>query len=766
MKSNHSIGLVALLACLLVMSCEKDTEPAVYMPALATNSASDLTRFAATLSGTVATSEKSTAQVDIFFRWAQGTSLTDYEEVEAVADNATPGRYTCAVDGLLPGDSYCYAICARSGGSVAQGDIITFETAASDVPVLGATATADVTESGVQLSSSVSDNGGSNISARGFVYKVYVAGMPEPTTSDKMFSSPATDNAFSVGLTGLQASTTYIVRAYAINNRGTGYGASTQFTTGKLLIPSLTCDAITPTATTAEGTVAVSRDNQYPVTEYGYCYSAESQVPTVENLKTVVGTADVGTADAPSFNGLIENLDPETTYYLRAYAVNAKGTGYSNIITFTTQARQVVTLTLPVVSDLSFTSVTLGSTLTIPTGVDVSERGFCYSLFSTKPAIDGTHVAVEGSGNSISLSLSDLVEGATYYATAYAVTRDGTWYSEAAQFTLERTFEPTVGIDQVTDLGETEATIHATIGSDGGRAISARGICWSSTTSTPTLEDNTMEYTDATRPNNITLTLTGLDKGQKYYVRAYATNVNGTGYSPAYEFTTALTTAPEVVDLTVLAIHDDHATAQALISDRGGLAITERGFVYSTTVASPTLETDGVKQVISSSTDDAFTAELTGLTYHTPYYISAYATNAKGTSYSSSTTFFTSSTTVPGTSIVSVPDSVVGATTVVLSGRITTDGGDGSEALTIGNVGFCWSDSNSSPTLEDGNAQATLNADGTFTLQVTGLKAYTYYYARAYATNKNGTGYSYYTTFRTLRTDPGGDDNNPPGIVP
>ena len=58
--------------------------------------------------------------------------------------------------------------------------------------------------------------------------------------------------------------------------------------------------------------------------------------------------------------------------------------------------------------------------------------------------------------------------------------------------------------------------------------------------------------------------------------------------------------------------------------------------------------------------------------------------------------------------------------------------------------------------------KATLDKESkTFTVNLTGLKAYTYYYVRAYAKNKNGVGYSYYTTFRTERTTPGGDDNVP-----
>lgn len=263
--------------------------------------------------------------------------------------------------------------------------------------------------------------------------------------------------------------------------------------------------------------------------------------------------------------------------------------------------------------------------------------------------------------------------------------------------------------------------------------------------------------------NDFTLKLTDLIKGQKYYVRAYAKNVNGVGYSPAYEFTTALTKAPEVVNMEMLAVHDDHSTAQAVISDKGGLEITERGFVYSTTVVSPEIGVAGVVKVVSNSTDDTFTAELTGLSYQERYYICAYAINAKGTSYSTATNFFTSITSTANSTVL-VKEGSVGSTTASLEGKITSDGGDGSEPLAITEVGFCWSENTSEPTIDKDNyKKVTLNEDNSFTIDLTGLKAYTYYYVRAYAKNKNGVGYSYYTTFRTERTTPGEGDNVPPG---
>lgn len=206
-----------------------------------------------------------------------------------------------------------------------------------------------------------------------------------------------------------------------------------------------------------------------------------------------------GNSETANFSEVIEDLNPETTYYLRAYATNEKGTGYSNILTFKTEQKQVATLTKPEASKIEVTSATLSSTITVPSGVEVTEKGICYSIFSTKPATDGQHTVDSSQGNAISVNLKDLNEGATYYATAYATTRDGTFYSEATQFTLGRTYEPTVAISEVTGVGETEATVNATIKTDGGRDITEKGICWSSTSSTPTLENDAFMKAEGTR---------------------------------------------------------------------------------------------------------------------------------------------------------------------------------------------------------------------------------------------------------------------------
>ena len=67
--------------------------------------------------------------------------------------------------------------------------------------------------------------------------------------------------------------------------------------------------------------------------------------------------------------------------------------------------------------------------------------------------------------------------------------------------------------------------------------ITARGICWN-TSGNPTLADNVT--TDGTGPGGYSSAMSGLTIGTTYYVRAYATNLVGTGYGAEYSFVASL----------------------------------------------------------------------------------------------------------------------------------------------------------------------------------------------------------------------------------
>ena len=87
----------------------------------------------------------------------------------------------------------------------------------------------------------------------------------------------------------------------------------------------------------------------------------------------------------------------------------------------------------------------------------------------------------------------------------------------------------------VTSITATTATSGGTVGADGGASVTARGVCWSTTTN-PTITNS--KTTDGTGIGTFTSAITGLTSGTTYYVRSYATNSVGTTYGPEVIFTT------------------------------------------------------------------------------------------------------------------------------------------------------------------------------------------------------------------------------------
>ena len=100
----------------------------------------------------------------------------------------------------------------------------------------------------------------------------------------------------------------------------------------------------------------------------------------------------------------------------------------------------------------------------------------------------------------------------------------------------------------LSNITETTATINASVSSEGGSPLIAKGVCWS-TSQNPTINDNktvnrmsgtniTHSITDVTDNVNFTATLTGLLPQTTYYLRIYGTNSYGTSYSSQISFRT------------------------------------------------------------------------------------------------------------------------------------------------------------------------------------------------------------------------------------
>ncbi len=94
---------------------------------------------------------------------------------------------------------------------------------------------------------------------------------------------------------------------------------------------------------------------------------------------------------------------------------------------------------------------------------------------------------------------------------------------------------PVVTTSDISNITETTSASGGDITSDGGSAVTARGICWNKD-NVPTISNN--KTSNGTGLGSFTSAITGLSPNTTYNVRAYATNSAGTGYGNSIQFTT------------------------------------------------------------------------------------------------------------------------------------------------------------------------------------------------------------------------------------
>jgi uncharacterized protein (TIGR02145 family) len=249
---------------------------------------------------------------------------------------------------------------------------------------------------------------------------------------------------------------------------------------------------------------------------------------------------------------------------------------------------------------------------------------------------------VDGSATgSFSSNLTGLTAGTVYYVRAYATNSVGTAYSAELSFTTSVTLAaPTLATTTaVFNITSTTATSGGNIISDGGASVTARGVCWN-TSSNPTTANS--KTTDGTGIGIFSSSLTGLTAGTVYYVRAYATNSVGTSYATEVTFTSNVPLTLPILSVTIAVsgITSNTAVSGGNVLSDGGTNVTARGVCWST-FAGPSVAN-------AKSTDGtgigSFTSNITGLIPNTLYYVRAYATNSLGSAYGTEINFISSQT--------------------------------------------------------------------------------------------------------------------------
>lgn len=175
--------------------------------------------------------------------------------------------------------------------------------------------------------------------------------------------------------------------------------------------------------------------------------------------------------------------------------------------------------------------------------------------------------------------------------------------------------------------------------SDGGSAITARGVCWSTTNQTPTIDDN--KTLDGSGTGSFTSHLTDLTPYSYYYIRAYATNGSGTGYGKTISTRTSEGVTLHTMDVeetnhqrwcsTDLTIHGVTSSNPPQISDAG---------VCWSTSSRPTINDSKASYGAVFKGYIQFTLNLL-FAANSKYYIRGYAISNVGTFYGNEVTYTT-----------------------------------------------------------------------------------------------------------------------------
>ena len=540
------------------------------------------------------------------------------------------GVYNCNLNNLLVNTTYYVRAFAINSSGISYGDNVIFVTKLTDLPTITTNSISNITSNSALGEGEVLADGGFPIISRGLCWGSTIN--PTINNSNSIASTTSGLGVFTINMQNLTSQQTYFVRAYAINSKGVVYGENKTFTTSPILYPPTVntyfngtpCYSIGYTSAKCGGQIVTTGSS--PVSDMGVCFG-KTLNPTLTDSYVSNGAGSQG-----SYQTDLTNLSPNTLYYVRAYAVNTQGISYGQCYTFTT-----LSYSLPIVSTSSSSSITgnsvdLGGNVTSDGGTTVTARGICWSTTSN-PNL-ASSITINGLGMGVfSSSLSGLLPNTTYYYRAYATNSVGTAYGNIMSFkTLSSPFVSTSSTSLVTLTG---ANSGGSISSDGGATVTARGICWS-TTSNPTLASNIT--VNGLGVGSFTSILSNLNPNTTYYIRAYATNSIGTSYGNEISFTTLNYNLPSVTTNIISGITSLSASSGGVVTSDGGTTVISRGICWSTTI-NPTLASSLTSNGLGVG---SFNSSLSGLTPNTTYYVRAYATNSVGTAYGATVTFKTS----------------------------------------------------------------------------------------------------------------------------
>ena len=632
------------------------------------------------LLGSLSEIQETQAKVVMSVVYDGGSSVTEMGVCWSTSSNPTKQNSHTRYDGfaidavleitdLQPNTTYYVRAYAVNKVGVAYSEERSFTTLLDvQLPTLSTSTITQITETSAVAGGNVTGDGNASVTERGVVYSTN----QNPTTADTKVAAGSGMGSFTCNLTDLQPNTTYYVRAYATNEKGTAYGEEVSFTTNKnIVLPSITTNVITQiTETSAVAGGNVTSDGNASVTERGVVYSTNPN-PVITNLYNTIKPCGSGTG---SFTCDLTNLQPNTTYYVRAYATNSMGTAYGEEVSFTTEEEETV-VSDPTGAENGYGYVDLGLSVkwaTCNVGASSPEEYgdyFAWGETEPKSIYDwSTYKYCNGSNLTLTKYNTNSSYGIVDNKTQLELSDDAAYMNWGGAWRMPTDAEMTELREQCTWKWTSQNGMNGyrvTSNSNGNSIfLPAAGYRYESSLRYAGSDGDYWSSSLDTDYSNVWFVLFSSD----YVYRRRTDRCWGKSVRPVLRESKEEVTDPTVTTAAITQITETTAVAGGNVTSDGNASVTERGIVYSTNPNPVITNLYNTIKPCGSGTG-SFTCELTNLQPNTTYYVRAYATNSMGTAYGEEVSFISKKENIdnPPSNLTAMPFSVSASKQVYFS---------------------------------------------------------------------------------------------------
>lgn len=538
------------------------TEKEINTPTVITEEVTSVTTNEATLHGDVIADNNSSI-LECGFYWSQ-TNTEPNESDEKIVLPGSTGAFSSLLSNLEPNAVYYVRAFASNVKGVSMGNVKSFNTTIQkSSPEVETNDASSIKQNSAIVNGVVVFNGNDDIIERGFYWSQT---NENPGETDKKVLVSGTTGEFSFQLTELQTGVTCYVRAFATNSLATVYGNQVTFEPAS-------------TNNVTYGSYTDSRDEKvYKTVNIGeQTWMAENlaYLPKVSPVSD--GSETVKHYYVYDYEGTDVQEAKSTDNYdkygvLYNWPALIQGGRSSNKNPSGVRGVCPADWHLPSDSEWKQLEMYLGMTqcqadsmlcrgdvatakLKSETGWEYDSNGINSSGFSAIPGGSRGNGYFSGEGTTSSFatctSYNEWYFYNRYLSTNTCVSRNSTNLHDkglsvrCVKDVSDGAMVPTVKTLNILYAQQIRAGINVEVVSDGGAEIENRGVCWNMS-GDPTIEDH--KTIDEESVKGIFMgSLTGLEPGRIYYVRAFATNSAGTGYGAQVKLITEVKGANGIV---------------------------------------------------------------------------------------------------------------------------------------------------------------------------------------------------------------------------